>query len=849
MISKRLQTLAVLLLVTMAVFAQGQSGTEPIVPAFVKYAGVLADGSGRPIEGAVEVTFSLYKEQQGGAALWMESQKVEADSGGNYTVALGLTTSQGLPASLFVGGEARWLGIQIAGQAEQPRVMLLAVPYAMKAGDAATLGGMPPSAFMMAGASASGGTLTTTSSPAQITSQANTTPPPATSNVTTTGGTVSTIPLFTAASNIQNSILTQTGTTAVNVVGKLNFPALGTATTTAGKTSRPEAFVASVFSSSTSAAVAQTFQWQAEPVGNNTASASGTLNLLYAAGTAATAETGLKINNKGLITFATGQTFPGTSAITAVNAGAGLTGGGSSGAVTLSLDSTKVVSGVTAGTDLTGGGTGGVVTLNLDTTKVPQLKSNNAFTGTQQFANTGIGTTPSSTSYTPLSVGTANSFGTWFAIGNTSAGGHTWNLISAGGGNAEGAGNFGITDLTGKSTIWLEGNTNTSNLVATGSAGASVVDADVQGQNNASSIPGLRFGGSSSGETIASNRSVALNRFGLDFYTNFAPRVSITQSGQMGIATQVPHNQLDVISQSTGYYAVYAGGGNAGSGSGANGGDGVYIAGGDADPTSTSAQGGVGVWAFGGSAPGGSDYGAATGGIFHGGSGNGTTFSGGDGIDVYAGSNTGQFGPFAGYFDGDIFVNGGVYNSFASSVIDHPLDPAGKVLRHSAVESPDMMNIYNGIATLDASGEATISMPDWFSALNRDFRYQLTAIGAPGPNLYIAEKVTNNQFRVGGGKPGMEVSWQITGIRHDAWADAHRTPVEDTKSDRERGFYLHPELYGQPEDKQIEWARHPNTMRRIKQLHEKTPGAKSTALATGSGLMDAGMAKLYKVEP
>ena len=812
----RVQSLAVLLLATIAVFAQEQSGTVPVVPSVVKYAGVLVDGKSRPIVGAVEVTFSLYKTPQGGAALWMESQKVQADSLGNYAVMLGSTTIQGLPSSLFVAGEARWLGVQVEGQPEATRVMLLSVPYALKAGDSETLGGLPASAFVLA---APAGTVPQ-SAPAQD-SQPLGVLPPALSGT----GTTNFVPLWTNITTLGNSVLFQAGTGTTTKVGintttpattldvkgtatvrgDFGLPATGVATATAGRNSQSLTFSASVFNSSSTAAVNQNFRWQAEPAGNNTASPGGTLNLLYASGSAVPAETGLKINNKGLFTFATGQTFPGTSTITSVNAGAGLTGGGSSGVVILSLDSTKVVSGVTAGTDLTGGGTGGVVTLNLDTTKVPQLKSNNAFTGTQQFANTGVGTAPSNNTYTPLSVGSANSFGTWFTIGNSSSGGHTWNLISAGGGNAEGAGNFGITDLTGKSTIWLEGNTNTSNLVATGSAGGSIIDADVQGQNNASSTPGLRFGGSSSGETIASNRNINLNRFGLDFYTNFAPRVSITQSGQMGIATQVPRNQLDVLSQSTQYSAIYAAGASAAGGSGANGGEGIAIYAGDGDPGSGTG-GGTGVITYGGNGP---NY-------------------GGDGIDAFPGS---PFG-LAGFFNGNVIVNGDVDANNTTIKIDHPLDPSNKYLSHSAVESPDMMNIYNGIATLDASGEIAITMPDWFSALNRDFRYQLTAIGAPGPNLYIAEKLTNNQFRIAGGKPGMEVSWQITGIRHDAWADAHRTPVEQMKSDRERGFYLHPELFGAPEEKSEEWARHPEAMRRTQQLRKNATRARSTAAAT-----------------
>lgn len=809
---KRNGTVAVMLAVIIflsVALASGQTTTDQVVPSVIKYSSVLADTDGKPLTEPAELTFSLYKAEQGGAALWMESQRVEPDKQGNYTVTLGSTTTGGLPTTLFAAGEARWLGVQISGQTEQPRVMLLAVPYAMKAGDAETLGGLPASAFMQMGAASNNAAaaISSPSTPATTTLAGTL---PSASNVTTTGGTVGTIPVFTTATNIQNSILTQSGNVGVNVAGRLNLPSNGSATATAGKNSRPEDFAASSFNSSTGSAVAQTFQLQAEPAGNNTASPSGTLSLLFGSGTSAPAETGLKINNKGLISFAMGQTFPGTGngTITGVTAGTGLTGGGTTGNVTLTLDATKVVSGVTAGTDLTGGGTGGVVTLNVDTTKVPQLKSNNIFSGTQQFANIGIGMGPSGTSYTPLSVGTANSFGTWLAISNTSTGGHTWNLISAGGANAEGAGNLGITDLTGKSTIWLEGNTNTTNLVASTSAGGAIVDADVYGTNNATGTPGLRFGGGTSGETIASNRNIGLNRYGLDFYTSFAPRVAITQGGQMGIATRVPHNQLDVISQSNGYAAIYAGGGSAASGSGGPGGDGVDTFGGDSDPTNDTVNGASGITAYGG----GGYYGGA--GITASG-GNGSTSVGGDGIDAFPGN--GIAGALAGYFQGDVFITGSLTGGSLTQKMDHPLDPANKYLSHSAVESEDMMNIYNGIVVLDSNGEGVVQMPNWFSTLNRDFRYQLTCIGGFAP-VYIAEELANNEFKIGGGRAGMKISWQITGIRQDAWANAHRIPVEEQKNDRERGFYMHPELYGQPEEKQIEWARHPDLMRRMKHL-------------------------------
>jgi hypothetical protein len=153
---------------------------------------------------------------------------------------------------------------------------------------------------------------------------------------------------------------------------------------------------------------------------------------------------------------------------------------------------------------------------------------------------------------------------------------------------------------------------------------------------------------------------------------------------------------------------------------------------------------------------------------------------------------------YAGWFQGDTHVQGALSKLAGAFKIDHPLDPANRYLQHSFVESPDMMNIYNGNVVLDENGEAWVEMPDWFEALNRDFRYQLTCIGGQAL-VYIAEKVSEGRFKIAGGEPGMEVSWQLTGIRHDPWAEAHRIPVEVDKSPDEQGKYLAPELYGHPE--------------------------------------------------
>ena len=167
------------------------------------------------------------------------------------------------------------------------------------------------------------------------------------------------------------------------------------------------------------------------------------------------------------------------------------------------------------------------------------------------------------------------------------------------------------------------------------------------------------------------------------------------------------------------------------------------------------------------------------------------------GAGVY-GEDSSSAGGYAGYFWGDVYVSGTLSKGGGGFKIDHPLDPEGQYLYHSFVESPDMMNVYNGNVVLDASGAAWVGLPDYFQAVNRDFRYQLTPIGAAMPGLYIAEEVSGNRFKIAGGKAGGKVSWQVTGIRHDPYAEANRIPVEVDKPAEEKGTYLHPEVYGQP---------------------------------------------------
>lgn len=143
--------------------------------------------------------------------------------------------------------------------------------------------------------------------------------------------------------------------------------------------------------------------------------------------------------------------------------------------------------------------------------------------------------------------------------------------------------------------------------------------------------------------------------------------------------------------------------------------------------------------------------------------------------------------------------------------IDHPLDPANRYLQHYTTEGPEPLNSYSGTAVLDDAGEARVLLPDYFEAVNRDFRYQLTAIGAAMPNLHIAAEIEKNEFLIAGGEPGMKVSWEVKGVRNDPYVRAYGAPVEVEKPEEERGRYLHPELYGQPAESNLRPALQPET--------------------------------------
>lgn len=189
----------------------------------------------------------------------------------------------------------------------------------------------------------------------------------------------------------------------------------------------------------------------------------------------------------------------------------------------------------------------------------------------------------------------------------------------------------------------------------------------------------------------------------------------------------------------------------------------------------------------------------------------GVSMRGSPNSDGYTNTNgyAGYFGlasvPNSGYVRvlNNIEIVGNMTAGTKSFMIDHPLDPENKYLLHSCVESPDMMNIYNGVVTTDEKGEAWVKLPDYFEALNKDYRYQLTPIGQFAQCIILKE-IENNQFLIKTDKPNVKVSWQVTGVRQDPVANKYRIITEVEKKPEEKGYYLHPECYGKPRSKFVD---------------------------------------------
>jgi hypothetical protein len=351
--------------------AAGSSAAEAnaMVPRLIKFSGTLLDAQGKPVAtGPVGVTFALYAEQTGGASLWLETQNVHPDENGYYSVLLGSETATGVPMELFASGEARWLGIQVERQPEQARVLLVSVPYALKAGDAQTLGGRPASDFALANASSapatagaanSGKSDSASAGSASSTSVSKNAAPPVNPNVTGKG-VLDHIPMWDTASDIVDSVIFQKSTD----IG------IGTVTPAATLDVNGKGDIRDTL----------------------TLFPKGTDSTLAVSGTA------FKIDQTGKVTFISAQTFPGAGTITANNSTEALsvtqTGTGAAAVFNVTKSTDTILNGELNGSAVFSvGATGGLYDRQSIYTQGPIL--NNVFvvsaTGAISTSNTDTG--------------------------------------------------------------------------------------------------------------------------------------------------------------------------------------------------------------------------------------------------------------------------------------------------------------------------------------------------------------------------------------------------------------------------------------------------------------------------
>ena len=886
---------------------------QPVVPQMIRYTGVAAGRGGE----TVEVVFRIYASQEGGEPLWSETQTIGVGADGRYSVLLGSATEGGLPDAVFQGGQGRWLGVNIERAPESGRSVLASVAYAMKAADAESLAGRHAAEFV------------TQSQLDRLTAQlGNTTQALTVANgvhaeLTPSGsGAANTIPLWTSASNLGDSALTQLGTASAPLVGVNNAAPATTldvagATTLRGNTSLTPATVAtatagvnspvfalnassfqsgaaavnqrfawmaqptgnntaspgaqlsllfasgsasnvntglfflsngsivshssievgaqaatpalggaspsfvlggSAYNSSTSASVPQVFSFNTVPVGNNTSTPSANLELLFGAGSSAVTATGLSFAPSGVITFVPSQTFPGSGTITGVTAGTGLTGGGAAGAVTVGVDTTKVPLLGAANNNFSGSlsATGAVnaSTYDLDGARFAYGNQNgNSFLG---FA--GNGSVPSGLVNTAVGFEAMTALTTGGA--NTAIGASTLDLISSGTyntalGSYAGAGYSNLNDSTaiGANAVVSQNDSLVLGQTTDGSPGKTYVNVGIGTSVPASELELSKSASDALGPVLTltnpagDGASAAIdfktylhlstatsptariwavddNNYGTDLlflskkpgsdFNSLQINMAIFANGQVTMGT---------LSQEAPYEGEIQ----------------------DAQLTVQGQNGFDGVVGVGSAPVGGSTLG-----------GHGGIFAGGNNADGVWGISGGSL---AGFFQGDVSVNGILEASTKDFKIDHPADPANKYLVHSSVESSEMMNIYSGNVVTDELGLATVKLPEWFETENGDFRYQLTTIGRDA-HAWIAEEVAHNQFKIATNATFVKVSWQITAVRQDAFAKAHPLVVEVAKPERERGYYIHPELYGQPEEKGIAWARNAKVMQQIKARRE-----------------------------
>jgi len=857
-----------------------------VVPNLVQFNGAVTETH----PGKAEVVFALYKDQADRVALWQETQSVTIDAAGRYAVLLGAGSADGIPAEVFSGGAARWLGVTVDGQAEQPRVLLTSVPYAMKASDAETLGGLPASAFLRETDPLATGTASVpVSNPAPAFSKAA---KANTAAITATGAKTGYLPVFSdAAGDLGSSLIAETSkNVGIGIAEPANsLSVAGIIQSTTGGFKFPDGTT-----QTTAVALPVTWKGAAKaPAGvlNVTDTTTGPISTkgstpnfsLLPSAIVGTASGG------GTTAGVVGQAT--STASNALGIGVLGTATGSQGIAVMGYSSdpgdmpaivawSAATSGTPAGFDAelnSPGATGYRVNFNATPTTGMIFQANVNTSDATHFSIDGranINTTGGLSVQGPtvLSGGIRNGLtvnGNLTVTGKINGADSQFTndhpLISASGAKTGYIPVF--SDTTGDLTPSLIA--ETSKYVGIGTATPAnplTVAGIVQ-----STTGGFKFPDGTTQTTAVALpvnwKSTAQAGTGVLEVTNTTNGPSISQSstsfpampaailgtasghgtaiGVLGQATGNGSGDLGIgvmgrattqgvgivgYNNSTGYPTIVSwngpNSGNATGGTNAFEGDlfnprddglvikfnvtpttGHLIEAGIPGPggkmngsTMFVVDGNASIRTSGGLSVTGptSLGGGITGGLTVN---NGMTVN--NGITVSNGTNTANTALTVDnslQVDGNVGIHGNlsvwgtVSKGGGNFKIDHPLDPANKYLYHSFVESPDMMNIYNGNVVTDSNGIATVELPSYFEALNQDFRYQLTVIGQFAQAI-VAKEIVGNRFTIQTSKPAVKVSWQVTGIRHDAYAEAHRVVVEEEKPAAERGTYLHPELF------------------------------------------------------
>jgi trimeric autotransporter adhesin len=746
------------------------------VPRLITFSGTLgsvataADESGVVIAPAtaptkvVAVTFSLYSEETGGAALWSEVQNVHVDSTGHYTVELGASKPDGLPMDIFASVQAHWLGVQPQDHAEQPRVLLVSVPYALKSADAETFGGLPPSAYQLAPAQETNQATAQGTGVAAISGAGNSSTGSGKPPVVTLvygNGTPGYIPLWNSFTSETSSTMYQNPATKYIGIGTI-APIASLAVT---NNNMDTAFAGITTASTVPAifALNQATSGQSLAIKAQTLSTTG-----IAVAGRASAVTGSNVGAEGESDSSSGI---GVLGVTTASSGS-----------TIGVDgqnNSPNGAGVVGSTYAPTGPSSGVEGLAIGPDATAVLGYNKAATGQA----TGVeGQSDSLAGVGVFGVATAVSGKASGVLGNTSSptgfGVYGENTATAGSaygvggstasGDSNASGVYGqATSVTG-ATNGVFGATNSTDGNADGVYGLAIPATGgangVQGTTYApngygvwgiakSTDPGTSYGvygQSVSGDAV----------HGLFTGVNGSGVVGVANTSGSGFTEGAAGINLATTGPSNGVYGTTASPAGAGGIFENTGGGLSILARVNANQNSFSVDGAGNGWF----------------------NGNLTVKGGGSNI---AGTVT---------IAGDLNVNGNLNKLSGSFKIDDPIDPSNKYLSHSFVESPDMLNIYNGVVRLDARGEAWVVLPSYFEALNRDFRYQLTSVGSPQPRLYIAREVNGNRFKISGGRANGKVSWLVTGVRQDAWANDHRIPNEEDKLEK-RGTYLYPGAY------------------------------------------------------